>query len=93
MSDKQGLKPFSVAGGVERIRFFNGKGEGIQGGGYNTRPLFGMDIASALYGTDNSFGIAEEVVLNVQQAEQSAKDDEGKRATYFTNKYDHLQID
>jgi len=30
-----------------------------------------MDISSAVYGTNNGFGIADEVVLNVNEASNS----------------------
>jgi FAD/FMN-containing dehydrogenase len=69
-SQKQGLRQFSDAGGVERVSFFTGSGEAIQNGGYNTKADFGIDLGAALFGTRNNFGVPFEFVLNVEKKEE-----------------------
>ena len=64
------LSSFSKDGGVERVSFFSGKAEAIQAGGYNTSQEFGLDLKSCLFGTNGSFGIPYEVVLNLDSLKE-----------------------
>ena len=73
-------------GGVERLSFFSGKAEAIQAGGYNTSQEFGLDLKTCLFGTNNSFGIPYEVVLNLDALKNREQSLSSKISVEYTSR-------